>query len=503
MRRAETRVPHLAAALTAIATATLLIILTTGTVLAAGLVPEGVCGPAETTFDDDLGAHPVDPGDELAQYDGCTGTDAVTGDPITVWAWTGIGITGQEMIETLLAGEFAVLGLDVERMELAGQDVVAVQIISGPSRSYYWYAGNTLFAADATSVEAAERAIGLVGSGGGATVVSSVPSPDQISLDPVVIATSATIAAGIAISVPFPGSLFNSTLDANYGEVSGWFRRFRRSSSRAGSGLTSRIGAFFATPRGVAAFIGLAAVIYGFLDPAFGLNPESALTVVGIAAGLALLSLAGQLPSRIFAARRLGEPGRIRVRAAGLLVAAGCVLISRITDFQPGYLYGLMVGYAFTRTLTERQEGAEAAIGSASSLVLALVAFVGLGLVRAPFGGPAPIWLLPLEVGLAIVVIGGIEDVIFGLMPLRYLPGESVMRWSRLGWAVLFGIAAFAFLHVLVNPSSGYLADTTIQPLVKVVALGFGFGLVSVLFWAYFRFRRAPPAEPSAPAPAN
>ena len=201
-------------------------------------------------------------------------------------------------------------------------------------------------------------------------------------------------------------------------------------------------------------------------------------------------------------ARRLGEPGRVQVRAAGLFVAIGCVLISRLTDFQPGYLYGLMVGYAFTRTLSERDEGVEAAVGSLSSLGLALLAFLGLGLVRGPFGGETPIWLLPLEVGLATVVIGGIEDVVFGLMPLRYLPGQSVMRWSRLAWAILFGIAAFAFLHVLVNPSSGYLADTTIQPLVKVVALGVGFGLVSVLFWAYFRYRRTPPTEPSAPAPA-
>jgi hypothetical protein len=89
------------------------------------------------------------------------------------------------------------------------------------------------------------------------------------------------------------------------------------------------------------------------------------------------------------------------------------------------------------------------------------------------------------------------------MMPVRYLPGEAVMRWSRIAWAALFGASAFAFLHVLVNPSSGYLADTTIQPLLKVVALGVGFGVVSVLFWAYFRYRKAPPAEPSAQAPAG
>lgn len=85
---------------------------------------------------------------------------------------------------------------------------------------------------------------------------------------------------------------------------------------------------------------------------------------------------------------------------------------------------------------------------------------------------------------------------------MRYMPGREIMSWSKPVWAVLFGASAFAFLHILVNPSSGYLSDTTLQPLGKVIALFVGFGLVSVLFWAFFRYRKPRTDEPAEPPAA-
>ena len=63
----------------------------------------------------------------------------------------------------------------------------------------------------------------------------------------------------------------------------------------------------------------------------------------------------------------------------------------------------------------------------------------------------------------------------------------------------------FGFLHVLLNPSTGYLASTTVEPLAKVVVLMVGFGLASVGLWAWFRYRpldrvRAYAAENAGPA---
>ena len=62
---------------------------------------------------------------------------------------------------------------------------------------------------------------------------SSVPDPTQISLDPIIVAQSVVIAAGVILLVPFPSALFNSTLEENYDEVMGGIDRVRAWLSRA------------------------------------------------------------------------------------------------------------------------------------------------------------------------------------------------------------------------------------------------------------------------------
>ena len=40
-----------------------------------------------------------------------------------------------------------------------------------------------------------------------------------------VVATNALLALALVLLMPFPGELFNRTLDEHYDEVTGWFRR--------------------------------------------------------------------------------------------------------------------------------------------------------------------------------------------------------------------------------------------------------------------------------------
>ena len=81
------------------------------------------------------------------------------------------------------------------------------------------------------------------------------------------------------------------------------------------------------------------------------------------------------------------------------------------------------------------------------------------------------------------------------MMPLRFLPGERVRGWNQRAWIALLGMAIFGFCHILLNPSSGYLADTTRTSLFTVIWLLVAFGGGSVLFWAYFRFRPLAPVR--------
>jgi hypothetical protein len=56
---------------------------------------------------------------------------------------------------------------------------------------------------------------------------------------------------------------------------------------------------------------------------------------------------------------------------------------------------------------------------------------------------------------------------------------------------VLLFVGAFCFLHILINPASGYMGSTATTPLFTMVALLVGFGVLSVAFWAYFRNKPA------------
>ena len=118
---------------------------------------------------------------------------------------------------------------------------------------------------------------------------------------------------------------------------------------------------------------------------------------------------------------------------------------------------------------------------------------------------PTQFGALLLETALAVVAVGGLEAVAFGLLPLRFLSGAAVYGWSRLAWALLFGISVFAFVHLLVGPHTGYLSDLSPAALIAALGAFAAFGAFSLLFWGYFRFRPAQgqPGRLGTPAKAR
>jgi hypothetical protein len=239
----------------------------------------------------------------------------------------------------------------------------------------------------------------------------------------------------------------------------------------------------------------LATLLYGFLDPGFGLTLGSLATFLGMLVGIVLVTTVFAVPLLLLH-RRIGDRPSLKVVPISLGIGVACVLLSRLTGFQPGYVYGLLIGLAFARELSAAEEGRATAIGAVVMLVVAMLAWIALGAL--PDGDA--FGLVVARTSLAALMVAGLEGVVFGLLPLRFLPGEPLYAWNRVLWATLLGVGAFAFFHILVNPASGYLSDTSATPLFTVVSLLVGFSLVSVAFWAWFRFRGGPSSEESATA---
>jgi len=207
-------------------------------------------------------------------------------------------------------------------------------------------------------------------------------------------------------------------------------------------------------------------------------------TFVGMLVGILLVTAAFAAPV-VLAHRRMGDRWSLKVVPLSLLIGVACVLLSRLTDFQPGYLYGLLIGLAFARELSAADEGRATAIGAAVMLVVAFAAWLGLGAMPDGDG----FGLVAARTSLAALMVAGLEGVVFGLLPMRFLPGEPLYAWNRILWGALLAVGAFAFFHILINPASGYLSDSSRTPLFTVLALLIGFSAVSVAFWAWFRYR--------------
>jgi hypothetical protein len=318
-----------------------------------------------------------------------------------------------------------------------------------------------------------------------------------INAEPTAIGGSLLAALLLLLLIAFAAELFNNTVENNYDVISGWFRkgvlgRLRHLGARLFGGGEARVG--------LVAFLALTALVSSFVDPNFGLNPRSLAEFLGFFVGLVVVLASFKLPPMLAHRRATGELGRLRPLPWALVIAALFVLVSRLGNLNPGYLYGIVLGAIFVKDVSDSEEGRETFYGSVWTLAAAAGSWAALLYVRSTGADPNGFAATLLSTAFAAILVSGLEATAFGLMPLRFMPGHAVYRWNRLAWALLFGLSVFAFLHILIGPTSGYVSQLSPQALVAGLGVFAAFGALSILTWAYFRFRGEPLAEDAEPA---
>lgn len=335
--------------------------------------------------------------------------------------------------------------------------------------------------------------------------VASVPLPTQVSRDPEVIGTNAAMALFFAVLFGSVSTVFNSTLKENHACVSGWCAPITRVARRARDALFGQhsgegtSGGLTAIANKIPlkkvwqplAIIVLSALIYGFLDPAFGFTLNGLGLLVSLAIAIGVTTFAYEGLQALLSRKRFGVPASMRLFPAAIAIAIACVVVSRVMAFHPGYVFGIVGGLAFATTVEPDQKsyGRMVLMSAGVLLVVSLAAWFAAVPVAAAVERTGGFLLTTVQAALISIFVMGLEALLFGLLPIGFMDGEKVMRWSKTAWVAAFGAVAFAFWHVLLNPSSKYLDSFRQKNVRMMFILLAAYGLVTLVMYLYFRSR--------------
>ncbi len=371
----------------------------------------------------------------------------------------------------------------------------ATVTVSGPSPSPSQTAAATPTAVSPTAaLHSATPGVATTGSSGQhppppATIFgTSLASLSSAFGSPIKLAVALLAVLLLIAFVPFPAELFNATYEANHARIKRWwtahlpwlvnaYEVLKDEEGRRGRGAATAV------------VITIGGVLGAGLDPGFGWNLHTLSLAASVGLALIMCAAAGGLAILVYRRRRgIGTGWHLHALPGGLAVTAVGVLLSRLTNFEPGYLYGLILMATFSGAQSPAEEGREVAISSGALIELSVAAWgVWLPLHAAaaqPGAGGMLVFVADL---LTAVFVIGIVRALLLLLPIRFLPGHKLVRWSRSMWALIFGVGALAMAEIMVLPESGSHIRS-VAPLITTLLLFFGFGVSSVAFWAYFRY---------------
>ena len=329
---------------------------------------------------------------------------------------------------------------------------------------------------------------------------AAIGDPTQVTLDPDVLLTNLLLTIFVILLFAITSYLFNSTMDENRATVVAmrekaaaklwpittpllWLDR----------NLKNAVGrAHLTTAARILVVLLLSALIYGFLDPGFGINLPSLFLFVALVIGLGITTYLAEGGSTILAVRRHRLASSVKLLGAGIFVAIICVLASRLIDFRPGFVFGFIASSVImTPIVLGRRQAAELVVIPALLLLIAsLVAWMLLSPIRAAVATD-PSWLpVLLETVAATIFISGIEGLFFTMIPLSFMDGVTVYRWNKVVWAVLFGMGAFLFWQLVLNREGKYLEAFEQTSVAVCVAILIVYGGGTLLVWSYFRIRK-------------
>ena len=319
--------------------------------------------------------------------------------------------------------------------------------------------------------------------------LDAIPLPTEVSTEPEVVGTNLGLALFFALAFGLSSALFNDTLQENEELIQARLapllaplRRAAKRLARPAQGPRIRIA------RPILLLL-LTALLYAFVDPEFGITASGAIILLSLFLALAVLIYSYDGTQALLGAKFFHLRARFRLFPVALAFGVACVLLTRWLDFHPGYLYGFVAGFALLETaaLTPRRSAFLVLAGAGALLAVSLAAWsLAVPVGRLAEGGlPGASLLYGV---LVAIFVAGLEGLLFTLVPLTFMDGAKVMAWSRAIWGVAFGLTAWLFFHVLINPGSAYLEALTSKKVLLMLGTLAAYSSLAIGTWRFFRW---------------
>jgi hypothetical protein len=265
--------------------------------------------------------------------------------------------------------------------------------------------------------------------------------------------------------VGFPGFLLSRVIAARYDQLFAWSRRFKTPENQPTWALWLGIAA--------------SAIVASFIDPRFGLNPMSVRILLTVFGGFVIYNILGWM--LVKAVMRRIEPTanpRVQFRWGSIVVLLVAVLVSRILDFSPGIVFGVVAGLTFAVALAASKRAVVVLIGSGFALGAGLIAWVFYSLLSA---APSNLVTVTLTELFSAIAIEGIATLPLALLPFTAFDGGVLSNWKKWVWAVSYSAGMAVFLLVLVTAPAGF---TSIPgDFVRWMLIFVAFALVATVVW--------------------
>lgn len=325
-------------------------------------------------------------------------------------------------------------------------------------------------------------------------LITEVLGARDINFDSEVLGANALLAMLFAIFVLVDSSIFNTTVKENHSDIANFFRPvtdplngiFAALADGGGASVGSR-GSSFMKVGGV---LGLTGLVYSLLSPDFGFNNPTLILFFSLVAGLAVTTYVYDGGQVLFAEKRYGVPAAIKFFPIALIIACISVLVSRLTHLHPGVVYGFVASAVILSSIDHRREAKLLFFAMASLFAASMLAWLLIDPVRDLATDDNKWWSAALEAGVVAVFLGGIQGLLFTLVPLEFIDGKKVFSWNPIAWFVLTLAVGFVFFQFVLHQNGTFAQSWDKESIRSVLWLCVICWCITIATWMFFKARK-------------